>query len=192
MTFYSDPPHAIDRFVAEVLHYSKKGFFVDIGSHHYSYISNTYFLEKDLEWRGLAVELDEKYRDDFIKNRPNTTLINGDATILDYQKILDEMGAPKVIDFLSVDIEPPCNTLKALLKILETNYEYKIIVFETDYYRGDLTPRDVSRKVLNERGYKRIEDLENEQDDYWLNYNYIPNKVNSYFANNTVVIEHIK
>jgi hypothetical protein len=180
--YESQVPPGQDRFVSSVLNFKRHGFFVDIGAHYYKYISNTYFLEKELKWSGLAVEIDSSIIEDWQTFRPKSNLIIGDATLLDYQLLLDTMNAPKIIDYLSVDIEPPIGTLNALLKILETNYEYKIITFEIDSYRGDSRPKDISRQTLIDKGFKRIEGLDNEQDDFWVNPKYIEKKYKSIFC----------
>ena len=187
--YESQVPPGQDRFVSNVLEFKKHGFFVDIGAHYYQHISNTFFLEKELEWSGLAIEIDRGIEEDWKIHRPKSNLIIGDATLLDYQLLLDTMNAPKVIDYLSVDIEPPIGTLKALLKILETNYEYRIITFEIDSYRGDYRPRDISRETLIEKGFKRIEGLNNEQDDFWVNSKYITKDIKAHFVNNIPVLE---
>jgi len=186
--YQSQVPPGQDRFVAGVLNFKKNGFFVDIGAHYYQYISNSYVFEKDLGWRGLAVELDSRVIQDWHTFRPNTKLVFGDATTQDYQSLLDGINAPKVIDYLSVDIEPPIGTLIALLKILETDYDYRIITFEIDSYRGDLRPRDTSRNILSDKGFKRIEGLDNEQEDFWINPKYIDKNINACFVNNIPVL----
>jgi len=190
--YQSQTPPSQDRFVSQALKFKRNGFFVDIGAHHYKQLSNTYFLEKELNWEGLAVEFCEIFKDEWVSLRPKSNFVVGDATILDYTELLAKMNAPKVIDYLSVDIEPPMGTLAALLKILETPYEYRIITFEIDSYRGDLRPRDISRKVLSERGYSRIESLDNYQDDFWVNYNFLDSKIDAkYLSNNFISLEHI-
>jgi FkbM family methyltransferase len=45
-----------DRLVAELLGSPRGGFFVDVGANDGVTISNTFYLEKELGWRGLAIE----------------------------------------------------------------------------------------------------------------------------------------
>jgi hypothetical protein len=162
---------AQDKFVAENFNFMRDGYFLDIGCHHYKEISNTYFLEKELNWRGIGVEIEQQFQQGWIENRPNSLFVCADAVQLDYQKLLDENNAPKVIDYLSVDIEPPYNTLLALQKVMESDYLFKIITFEIDLYR-DPRPRDISRELLPQKGYKYIKEI-NMQDDYWVHPDYI-------------------
>jgi hypothetical protein len=175
--YESQPWTAQDRFVAESLNFQKNGFFVDIGCHHYKDISNTYFLESQLGWRGVGIDIDNKHKQGWQEYRQNSTFICTDATQANYQLILDQCNAPKIIEYLSVDIEPPHNTLLALQKILETDYIFKIITFETDSYQGDLTPRDVSRQLLPEKGYKFIKEAS--QDDFWYHTSFTPTNINT-------------
>jgi len=178
MEYYSQDYIRQDEFVANKLNFLKNVFFVDIGCHDYKNISNTYFLEKELNWKGLAIDIDNKWEEDWKINRPNSHFICHDATTLNYQEVLDNLNAPSVIDYLSVDTEPPEVSLKSLYKILETNYTFKIITFETDCYTGNNIARDESRKILKEKGYTFVKEVGHpsahtigSQDDFWINYN---------------------
>lgn len=167
MKYYSQPWVAQDAFVAETLKFKTEGFFVDIGCHEFDNMSNTYFLENDLNWKGLAVDIECTFKEGWDKYRPNSIFLCHDATTLDYQSILDHIQAPKVIDYLSVDTEPPQTSLDSLIKIMETDYVFRIITFETDHYTGDLTAKDPSRKLLKEKGYIFVKS-ESDQDDFWF------------------------
>lgn len=45
-----------DLWIAKVNQFKKDGYFVDIGAYDGKTISNTYFLEKELQWKGILVE----------------------------------------------------------------------------------------------------------------------------------------
>ena len=45
-----------DLFVASELNFKKNGFFVEFGGADGKYLSNTYFLEKELSWEGIVAE----------------------------------------------------------------------------------------------------------------------------------------
>jgi len=53
----------------------KGGFFVDIGASHYQKDSNTYYLEKELGWSGLAVDAIAEYEADYKRHRPRTLFL---------------------------------------------------------------------------------------------------------------------
>ena len=66
--YYSQ--HGQDKYLNEnVFKNMKNGVFVDIGAHDGKTLSNTYFYEKELNWRGICVEpILERYVD-LVKNR---------------------------------------------------------------------------------------------------------------------------
>ena len=53
----------------------RDGVFVDVGANHFQRDSNTYFLETQLGWSGLAVEPQVKFLAGYQSNRPRTTFI---------------------------------------------------------------------------------------------------------------------
>jgi hypothetical protein len=170
-----------DALVDKLLKQKTDGFFLDIGACYWDYMSNTEFFEKQRNWKGIGVEHDEKYLSDWQQNRPNSLLHIADATAVDYQKLLDENNAPKVIDFLSIDVDPPTTlSLESLYKIFETDYHFNVITFECDY-GGDVEcnftrpgTRDESREFHKSKGYvllKEIYDLGKtwyHVDDLWV------------------------
>jgi len=169
--YYSQEWTAQDQFVAETLNFKKDGTFLDIGCHHYKNISNTYYLENELNWRGIGIDTHCDFEADWIQNRPNSKFICADAVIMDYDALLKSNNMPLVIDYLSVDLEPPVLTFAALKKLFETDYTFKVVTFETDYYRETST-RDESRELFKQRGYMFIKEL-NQQDDYYIHESYI-------------------
>ena len=50
----------------------RDGFFVDIGAGDYRHGNNTYFLEVERGWRGIAVDAQERYAADYKSHRPAT------------------------------------------------------------------------------------------------------------------------
>lgn len=51
------------------------GFFVDVGANHFRLFSNTYYLEKNLEWSGLAIEPQREFEADYKTYRPRTRFL---------------------------------------------------------------------------------------------------------------------
>jgi hypothetical protein len=166
--FYSQNTSSLpiqqDKFVCESLKYKKDGTFLDIGCGSYQYINNTYYLEKELNWSGIGIDFDGSHKEGWDNHR-KASFILADATALDYQQLLEKHNMPKIIDYLSVDLEPPTLTLKALLKVFEASFSFNIVTFETDFYREKST-RGPSRKFLEEKGYVLV--LGSEQDDYYI------------------------
>jgi FkbM family methyltransferase len=50
----------------------KAGFFLDVGASHYEKDSTTYYLEKHLGWRGIAIDALEEFRPEYERFRPGT------------------------------------------------------------------------------------------------------------------------
>jgi len=148
----------------------KEGTFLDIGCHHYEHINNTYFLEKTHNWRGVGVDIDNQWEQEWKDRRKNSIFIAGDATKIDYGEILKACNMPKRIDYLSIDLEPPPLTLQALYRLFESDYIFNIVTYETDYYRekdyGINTLRLPSQELFKSRGYVLMQ--EGRQDDYYI------------------------
>ena len=54
---------------------TRDGVFADVGANHYRRDSNTYFLETQLGWSGVAVEPQVKFAADYAAHRPRTRFI---------------------------------------------------------------------------------------------------------------------
>jgi hypothetical protein len=169
--YYSQEWTAQDKFVAETLEFKTNGTFLDIGCHHYKDISNTYYLENELGWTGVGIDNECHFEQGWVDNRPNSKFVCADAVTMDYDALLKANNMPLVIDYLSVDLEPPILTFAALKKLFETDYIFKVVTFETDFYR-EKTTRDESRELFKQRGYVFIKEL-NQQDDYYIHSSYI-------------------
>ena len=50
----------------------KGGVFLDVGAYHYRDGSNTYYLEKYLNWKGIAIDANGEFAGGYHKNRPQT------------------------------------------------------------------------------------------------------------------------
>jgi len=175
MQFYSELGQ--DKVADDFLNGKPDGYFVDIGAADPMDRNNTYFFEKERNWKGIAIELEPWYTASWVDKRTNSTYIVKDATILDYQKILDDNNAPKVIDFLSVDLEPPATTFEAAKLILNTDYKFRIIAFEVDEHRTDdngnkISVKNESREFFRTKGYTLLKEIFNRGyhiDDIWIN-----------------------
>lgn len=54
----------------------RNGFFVDIGANHYQINSNTFFLERSLGWKGIAVDALSEFEADYVTYRKNTSFFH--------------------------------------------------------------------------------------------------------------------
>jgi len=54
----------------------KGGVFLDVGAYHYKNGSNTYYLEKELGWSGIAIDANGEFARGYRENRPKTIFFN--------------------------------------------------------------------------------------------------------------------
>jgi len=144
-----------DMFTLAMLNGKTQGTYLEIGAHEPIFISNTFLLESLFGWRGISIELDQDMVLRHKAMRSNSCLL-GDATTANYGEILDNAAMPSVIDYLSIDIDPPKNSLIALKKIPHDRYQFRVITFEHDYSAGGHLERSESRELLQSLGYKLI------------------------------------
>ncbi|HYA48899.1 MAG TPA: FkbM family methyltransferase [Burkholderiales bacterium] len=50
----------------------RSGVFLDVGAYHYKNGSNTYYLEKNLRWSGIAIDANGEFARGYEENRPGT------------------------------------------------------------------------------------------------------------------------
>ena len=62
-----------DEWVCEFYKGKQSGYFVEVGAHNGIQSSNTYFLEKELNWKGVCIEANESLFSDLTKNRKSNT-----------------------------------------------------------------------------------------------------------------------
>lgn len=160
-----------DLYVIKYLKEKQQGIFIDIGCSTPKTISNTYLLEAKYAWTGLAIDIAEHSEtsgETWLKTRPNSKLIIQDALSIEYDDLFKTYSIPTIIDYLTIDLEPPELTLKCLFRIPFHNYKFRVITFETDAYRpGGDRRRNISREYLNSLGYTLDKEV-NQQDDFYF------------------------
>ncbi len=146
-----------ESFVLEALDQKTNGFYIEVGAWHGIRDSNTFLLERDFGWRGLALEIVPKFVRRYNRVRRNPCF-KSDATVQDFVTLFEKEGVPRVIDYLQLDIEPGTHTLSALLKIPLETYRFSVITFEHDLYRSpeNRYVKAWSEALLIEHGYKRV------------------------------------
>jgi len=141
-----------DEFVYVVLYdlMNKKdqGYYLEIGAADPVANNNSYFFEKNYDWKGVSIEINERFLQPWIKQRINPLLIE-DATKSDFVSILQSF--PHDIDYLSLDVDG--NYDYVLARIPLHNYTFKIITIEHDFYRFGNVYREKERAILNSYGY---------------------------------------
>jgi hypothetical protein len=103
-----------ESFVLNILENKREGYYVEIGGFHSTQISNTYLLETQQKFRGIALEVNESRYQEYNSNRINPCL-KSDARKFNYKEYFVKNGFPNRIDYLQCDIEPAENTLLSLV-----------------------------------------------------------------------------
>ena len=133
----------------------KNGFYLEIGSGDPELHSNTCLLEREFDWKGISIDLAFSPTQRFRAIRDNTCL-QTDALNIDYSQLLSEQSAPKVIDYLQIDIDPPQSlSMDVLLKIPFEEYKFKAVTFEHNHYENQGI-RERSREYLKSKNYKLV------------------------------------
>jgi hypothetical protein len=162
-----------DLILLKYLENKKDGFFLDIGCGYPITINNTYLLEKNYGWDGLSLDIEDYLEPDgrtWGETRNSIHILN-DALNVDYLTLLREHKAPKVIDFITMDLEPPTLTFELLYKIPFDDYSFNFISFETDEGREGGEYRKLkSREYITSKGYFLLGNLGG-QDDMYINNN---------------------
>ena len=162
-----------DIFTLSVLDGKRNGTYLEIGGDDGIGINNTYLLESQYDWTGLAFEWLEPGWNKYVSKRKNPCLCT-DATKADNDKLFVEYNFPNQIDFLQVDIEPAQQTLDALKAIPHNKYRFSVICFETAIYLGqDMHVQQEQIDLLQSLGYvmiaKNISNVGNDPfEDWWV------------------------
>src|SRR5208337_1406015 len=122
-----------------------KGTFVDVGCWMPDKINNTIMLEEH-GWSGISLDIVDMSNEWKIRKTP---FICANALTCNYKKIFNEQQIPNVIDYLSLDVEGNGDRYNVLVKIFESESDFKIITIEHDAYRGyEKTERERQREFL--------------------------------------------
>lgn len=167
---------------SQIINHSTPGFFVDFGAAHPTRLNNTYLFETKYNWKGLSYDIGPPYAHgcsnmtmteyvNFWNSLRNTPIVVADVLSIDIKESFVNNNVPKIIDYLTVDLEPPPSTYKLLYSLPFDSYTFKYITFEHDSYRGYQTQRIQAQEFLKSKGYEVEKSIE--QDDFFINKNLI-------------------
>jgi hypothetical protein len=176
--FYSQASQ--DEFVhallCELLGKQDIGYYLEIGASDPIVTNNTYFFEKNYGWKGISIDIAERYAAIWNLARENSLLIN-DATQVDYHAIL--LPFPRIIDYLSLDVDDQYDLV--LQRIPFENYIFKVITIEHDFYRFGDVYRKREREILSSLGYYLLcPDIKHGElifEDWWIHPSTFPDKM---------------
>lgn len=167
----------LETFVINVLDQKRDGTFVEIGANHYKDHNNTYYLETEYNWSGVALDINPHYALEYSKNR-KTPCVEADAMTFDYKNYFIEHSFPKQIDFLQIDIDlrPRGCFINTLLQLPMNEYRFNIVSIEHGTSHDfTLTPlRDAVRYVMDVLGYRLV--VQGQMDDIWIDPAAVPHE----------------
>ena len=166
-----------DEWVCEMLNNKHNGYFIDIGACDGVFFSNTWYLEKELDWTGICLEPAITPFLKLIKERNciclNRAVYNktGVVNFHEYEKdiwrghidtvgykidcispidLFKEFNVPKIIDYISIDVE-------GLEYEILTGFpfkEYKSRLWSIEHNSDEKNEkRDKVRRFMAEHGY---------------------------------------
>ena len=159
-----------DIFVNNILNEKTNGLFLDVGCCRPEHINNTFLFEKNYNWDGISIDIDD-YSKEWQEKRI-TKFICQDALTVDYQTIISDLltrNKKDRIDYLTIDLEPPAVTLDVLYKIPFDKFRFSVITFEHDSYRDPNVIRK-SIEIFNSYDYKLVASNVNRQEDWWIDF----------------------
>lgn len=134
----------------------RNGTYVDLGAGHYSRGSNTFRLEVEFGWSGIAAEKDVELAAEFLSKRTGNNFFY-DALDPNLPGAIRALaGSEGIIDFLSLDLEPPELTLSCLVGLPLEDVRFAVICCEHDVYRRPRSIKNAMRGILEGYGYVRV------------------------------------
>jgi len=170
--FYSQAGQ--DEWVVKLLKNKRNGYFVDIGAYDGIDGSNTYYLEKELGWKGLCVEAHPQLFYHLTRRRHS---ININVAVTDYngkitfgkdsisntgnlvpcktlKTILKLVRAPKKIDYLSIDVEGHEYTIFKDFDF--ENWDISLMTVEHNLYCLGPENKERNYELLSSKGFVRV------------------------------------
>ena len=184
-----------DYFVMLLLN-KKYGTFIEIGSNDPIKYNNTFLLENSFGWKGIMVELENKYLNLYKQYRPNSVHIIDNALNINYIDLFLKNNIPTNIDYLSFDIHEDHNLIGLQLfdKQIFDKYKFACITFEHNLYMGRYEKcREESRDIFKNRGYILLfPDIRDFKDSPLEDWYVHPDLVNSDLLNKILEIEKLR
>lgn len=199
--FYSQSEQ--DKWVAESYKYKKNGYFIEVGAYDGIQTSNTYFLEKELNWNGICIEANRQVFNSLAANRKSKNINMAVSSEKGYCNFLGDKISYNIgdkiecdtlnsillnnciennIDYLSLDIE---GAEYIALESLDFNYwNIGLMTVEHNLYCTDSQEKDKIYSLLTKKGFHRaVEDVKcldrnplwynKPYEDWYINKNYI-------------------
>ena len=151
-----------DLWVLEKLNHKRGGTFLDIGCHTPIEINNTYLLESEFGWTGIAFDRDSKYKELWRLTR-KTPIIICNALELNWKFLR------RKFDYLSLDIDE--DQLRFIRAFPWDKIRFKVMTVEHDAYRFGDAVKDEIRSTLESHGYtidRKDVKVNEPYEDWWV------------------------
>jgi FkbM family methyltransferase len=185
-----------DKWVCEFFNYKHGGYFIDIGANDGIWLSNTYYLEKELGWTGICIEAGQVPFKSLLLNRDCTCIrkyISDKNEMTQFEEIhyssrprlegwqpvesmrLDTLMAqydiPRVIDYISLDVDGP--DYEALSSFPFN--EHQVILWTLEH--NNITEmKEKMKKIMKDNGYiiamEDVKDANQIFEDWYINKDY--------------------
>ncbi len=165
-----------DKWVCESLRFKRNGYFIELGAYDGIQTSNTYFMEKELDWTGICVEANPLVFQQLVNNRRSINLnvavsnyagtcyFQGDSIVAagngievpcyPLNQLLEACQAPAVIDYLSIDIE---GHEFAVLEAFDfSRWKILMMTVEHNLYCNGPYNKDRLFELLSSKGFVRM------------------------------------
>jgi len=159
-----------DIWVLSMLDGMRNGTYLEIGAGWPEHISNTALLELEFGWHGVSLDYQDIYPDMW-QAAGRKSFVKGNGQTVDFNQLLNHM--PLVIDYLSIDCDPPWVTFEILQRLPWNQYKFQLITFEHDCYTAGPEIKQQSREFLYTQGYRLVVNNVSEQgvsvdyEDWW-------------------------
>jgi len=176
-----------DKWVCKFFNYKREGFFIDIGANDGIWLSNTYYLEKELGWTGICVEAGITPFESLKRNRSCICIqklvsdmncgsvfqeinytgrkrIEGiyPVEMIRTDKMMSDYDIPKIIDYISIDTDG--YDLRVLSSFPFHRHE---VILWTLEHNGNMETKKAMETILNSHGYfLAVNDVEGIEDWY--------------------------
>lgn len=144
-----------DLFVLMALNGKRNGTYIEIGAGYPIENNNTYLLESQFGWTGVAVEYEPNvYNQHKQIRKHHIELVDG--TQVNYADLLVRGGIQtNEIDYLSLDLDGDC-TINAMYRLPLDTHKIAVITFEHDAYRFGDKYKVLSREHFRKYGYELV------------------------------------
>lgn len=160
-----------DIFVLSMLNGKRNGTYLEIGCNESFANSNTALLETEFGWYGIGIDFYKPWIDSWSRQNP---VEQADGLSVDFLDLLKRYNIGPIVDYLSIDCDPPHVTFEILKRLPFESVQFAVITFEHDCHAWGSDVKNQSRLYLESKGYQLIvcnisdQGLARDFEDWWV------------------------